>query len=525
MAPPWPTEVSSLLLTLEEISQVISHSHRPRETLTNIVQLIQGRFCTDVCSVYLLEPETSCMVLGATVGLRSESVGRVRMRFDEGLTGLVAEQMAPVVVNDAFSHPRFKYFPEAGEDRYHSFLGVPLIEGGNFQGALVVQTMEPRRFSVDEVRMLVAVAAQLAPLVAEARLLEWAAATASGGQAVPPAVEKELGESGPWEGIPLSAGIGVGEAYLVGPEYEWVISAKPVADSVSEERRLEAAMQAADDELDRQGRHLAELLGEDHGDILQAQRMILLDDTIRQELHDRLTAGNAAEEAIAQVQGKYVATFQKLAVPYFRDRVYDLKDVFRRIAWHLRSLQTSDHPAAGRLVLVMPEPSVMDLFGVDLGRLAGIVVEQGSAQCHAAILARSLHIPMVGQVAAVMSRLSPGRPIMVDGNEGKVYLDPAAGSMGAARPMAVLSSPLDQLGLPVPATPNGGRRLSRLVLVEPRANAVKPRGWRPMSTSFARHPRRWPAARTEWACSAANLFLKRGETSPRRKNRSAFTGN
>src|SRR5215471_1140934 len=167
-----PIDERSLLLTLEESSRLVSHSHDSHETLTNIVRLIQQRFQTAVCSVYLLEPERGELVLSATVGLKPESVGRVRMRLDEGLTGLVAEEMAPVMVGDAFAHPRFKYFPEAGEDPYHSFLGVPLVEGGTLQGVLVVQTLEPRIYSTNETRMLVTVAAQLAPLVSEARLLE-----------------------------------------------------------------------------------------------------------------------------------------------------------------------------------------------------------------------------------------------------------------------------------------------------------------------------------------------------------------
>ena len=156
---------SSLLLTLEEISQLVSHSHNPHETLGNIVRLIQGRFRTDVSSVYLLEPESGELVLAATVGLDQSGVGRVRMRLDEGLTGLVAERMSPIMEPDAPIHPRFKYFPEAGEDTYHSFLGVPLIESGIVQGVLVVQTMERRPFSPNEIRMLVTVGSQLAPLV------------------------------------------------------------------------------------------------------------------------------------------------------------------------------------------------------------------------------------------------------------------------------------------------------------------------------------------------------------------------
>src|SRR5581483_3262196 len=164
--------------TLEEISKLVSHSHDPSETLANIVRLIQGRFHTAVCSVYFLEPDGRELVLAATVGLKPESVGRVRMRLEEGLTGLVAERLAPVMVADAFQHARFKYFPEAGEDPYHSFLGVPLVEGGALQGVLVVQTVEQRTFSASEIRMLVTVAAQVASLVADARLLAQVSAAA-----------------------------------------------------------------------------------------------------------------------------------------------------------------------------------------------------------------------------------------------------------------------------------------------------------------------------------------------------------
>src|ERR1051325_6167495 len=115
----------SVLWTLEEISRLVSQSGSPTETLTNIVHLIRRRFQTDVCSFYLLESDRSSLVLAATIGLRPESVGRIRMRLDEGLVGLVAETMEPQVVADATRHPRFKYFPEADEDPYHSFLGVP----------------------------------------------------------------------------------------------------------------------------------------------------------------------------------------------------------------------------------------------------------------------------------------------------------------------------------------------------------------------------------------------------------------
>src|SRR5476651_2464094 len=71
------SQQDSRLWTFEEIGRLISESGNPTETLTNIVNLIQERFATDVCSVYLLEPDRANLVLAATIGLRPESIGRV----------------------------------------------------------------------------------------------------------------------------------------------------------------------------------------------------------------------------------------------------------------------------------------------------------------------------------------------------------------------------------------------------------------------------------------------------------------
>src|SRR5579884_1180196 len=412
---------SSLLLTLEEISRLVSHSHDPKETLDNIVRLIQGRFHTAVCSVYVLEPDAGELVLGATVGLKPESVGRVRMRLDEGLTGLAAQSMAPVMVADAFSHPRFKYFPEAGEDPYHSFLGVPLVESGQVQGVLVVQTAEPRAFSPSEVRMLVTVAAQLASLVADARLLERIAVVAHypPPEAATPAAETRA----LLRGTPLSGGVGVGQAYVVDGFDEWRRTVPAAGtDPAREKARLADALARARDELVRLSQRISELVGEDHGAILHAQLMILQDRTIERDLAARLDQGASAEGALISALDQYVEAFRRVAAPFLQERVYDIKDVFHRLLWQLRPRPEAE---GDRVVLVAREASVMELFSVDLERLAAVVVEHGGPQSHAAILARSLGVPMVGQVEDFKSLLRPGRRLLVDGKAGTVVLDPA----------------------------------------------------------------------------------------------------
>jgi glycogen phosphorylase len=167
-----PSNNGKNVLTLEEIGTLEVEGGQSAETLMNVVALIAKRFRTDVCSAYLLEPDRANLVLAATVGLRRECVGNLRMAVNEGLTGLVAEQVHPVSVSQVKSHPRFKYFKEAGEEAYQSFLGVPLIDRGVLQGVLVVQTVESRVFSEDEVRMLTEAATQVAPIVSEARTLD-----------------------------------------------------------------------------------------------------------------------------------------------------------------------------------------------------------------------------------------------------------------------------------------------------------------------------------------------------------------
>ncbi len=163
---------TNYVLTLEEIGKLAAKGGKPAETLRNVVALIARRFHTDVCSVYLLEPDRANLVLAATIGLRPQSVGTLRMGVHEGLAGLVAEQVRPVNVGQVQNHPRFKYFSESGEDAYQSFLGVPLIDRGVLQGVLILQTVEARTFREDECEMLTAAAAQVAPIVSEARTLD-----------------------------------------------------------------------------------------------------------------------------------------------------------------------------------------------------------------------------------------------------------------------------------------------------------------------------------------------------------------
>src|SRR5437879_2432073 len=162
------------LALIEEISTIGGESSADlRETLDRIVSTIAAGMEVEVCSIYLFDPQRERLVLRATLGLERDSVGRVSMRMNEGLVGLALESGEPVVAEDAMSHSRYKYFPETGEERYHTFLAVPIEETKQKPiGVLTVQTLRRRKFGKAEVRLLRTAAAQVAQIMSHFQLRE-----------------------------------------------------------------------------------------------------------------------------------------------------------------------------------------------------------------------------------------------------------------------------------------------------------------------------------------------------------------
>jgi len=169
-AEPGPDD--TYVLTLDEISNLAHEGGKPAETLMNVVALIARRCQTDVCSAYLLEPDRANLVLAATRRASAAMCGRPSDGNPRGTGRLVAEQVRPVAVEQVKKHPRFKYFSEAGEDAYQSFLGVPLIDRGVCRESWSSRPFEPRVFHESEIQMLTEAAAQVAPVVSEARTLD-----------------------------------------------------------------------------------------------------------------------------------------------------------------------------------------------------------------------------------------------------------------------------------------------------------------------------------------------------------------
>ena len=157
---------------LADVAEIVSRSHDLDETLSNVVDLVAKRLDTDVCSLYLAGSDMSRLRLSATVGLHKDAVGQVELGVHEGLVGLAAERLEPVVIERAREHPRYKYFPETGEERFESLMAAPLMFRGIALGVLAVQTRELRHFDRGDLNTLQTCAQLIAPVVLNAQLLQ-----------------------------------------------------------------------------------------------------------------------------------------------------------------------------------------------------------------------------------------------------------------------------------------------------------------------------------------------------------------
>src|SRR5512139_2102542 len=199
--------------TLEDIGRLILHSHDLDETLRNVADLVARRAGADVCSIYLLAEDGETLELRASHGLAKKAVGRVTMKVGEGLTGLVARERRAIGVREPQEHPLYRYFKETGEERFHSFFGVPLLDRGEPVGVLVLQTREPREFTPEETGTLTSIAYQVAAIVVNARLLDTVRRTEEAARRYAGELERLRRGGGPGE---AAGGARAGEQILRG---------------------------------------------------------------------------------------------------------------------------------------------------------------------------------------------------------------------------------------------------------------------------------------------------------------------
>ncbi|MBL6761886.1 MAG: phosphoenolpyruvate--protein phosphotransferase [PS1 clade bacterium] len=387
-----------------------------QERLDKIVQLIATSMNTAVCSVYLRRGRDG-LELCATEGLNPDSVHKTVLHIGEGLVGDIAQHKRPLNLADAPSHPRFAYRPETGEDPYLSFVGVPVLRGGDVTGVLVVQNTTKRNFADQEVEALQTVAMVLAEML-----------SASGEET---ATVDDADAAQLFTGRGLTEGLAMGHVVLHEPRVE--VTRLISDDAEEEDARLSAAMYKlrrnvddllATEDVSHAGEHLQ---------VLEAYRMFANDRGWIRRIRDAIATGLTAEAAVEQVNNAMRARLGGRRDAYLRDRLHDFEDLSNRLLRILsgRAELASEDKLPRDGILLARTMGPAELLDYDRKKLRGLVLEESALGAHVAIVARALNLPMLGDVRGIVNAARDGQEIILDTDSEEAHLNPPADIVAA----------------------------------------------------------------------------------------------
>lgn len=397
-----------MLTRLREIVEKVASAPRLNEALDILVTDVCQAMETEVCSVYLADNDRRCYYLMATRGLKKPRGRTVALAFDEGLVGLVGRLAEPINLADAQKHPSFKYIPAVKEDRFRAFLGVPIIQRRQLLGVLVVQQRELRQFDESEESFLVTLATQMAAILSQSQL------NALFGQYRQTRIRA----------LPASSGVAIAEGWMDVslPLMEQVYEASTL-DTASERERLTGALEEAANEFRRYSKRYAAGAQKETAAIFDLYSHLLSDARLRRELFAEVDKGAVAEWAVKKIIEKFAEQFAVLSDGYLKERAGDLRTLGQRLLFHLDDSIQGPNTWPARIILVADELSATTLAEVPQDRLVGVVVRDGAANSHAAIMVRALGIPTV-MGADIQPSLLHGHTLIVDGYRGELLVDP-----------------------------------------------------------------------------------------------------
>ncbi len=411
---------------LRQIREAMAGAAPAQQRLDKVVRVIAQSMVAEVCSIYLRRASGE-LELFATQGLNPEAVHNTRLRPGEGLVGEVARLAQPISLSDAPSHPSFSYRPETGEDPYHAFLGAPLLRGGRAIGVLVVQNRAERRYDEDEVEDIQTIAMVLAETVASGELL--AQDELRDVEVAPHRPERLKGQK-------FAEGLAYGHVILheapLPPER--LLAENQQVEEIRLREGLNTLKASIDVLLDGgQGK----LAGQSF-EVLETYRMFADDRGWNRSLEEAVRGGLTAEAAVDRVRNEHRARFANARDPYIKERLHDFEDLANRLLRILAGDRPGERDLPDDAILVARNLGPADLLEYPRHKLKGLLLEEGSAASHAAIVARALQIPCVGRLQGVRDRLSEDDLVIVDGETGEAYLRPRPDMLSAVQSRMVV---------------------------------------------------------------------------------------
>ncbi|MQQ07843.1 phosphoenolpyruvate--protein phosphotransferase [Epibacterium sp. SM1979] len=436
---------------LGRLREALAGDDAGQARLDNITHLIGDSMGTEVCSIYLFR-DAETLELCATQGLNPESVHEIRLRIGEGLVGRVAKTGKVVNTPDAPNAKGFRYMPETGEERFSSFLGVPVQRLGEMLGVLVVQSKDAREFSADAVYALEVVAMVLAEMTE-------LGAFVGDGAALSPLHQKPVLV----KGVVAQEGVAEGHVWLHEPR---VVVTNPIADDPHREmERLNDAVDALRVSVDEM-LEMSKNGDKEQLQVLEAYRMFANSKGWMRRMEEDIARGLSAEAAVEKEQSLARGRMAQVQDAYLRERLSDLDDLSNRL---LRILTGQGSETGAEMpadpILVARNIGPGDLL--EYGRsLKGIVLEEGAVGSHAAIVARALAIPLLVQAKRMTTEALNGDHLMVDGEQGQIHLRPDDSVLGALRDKMAMRAKAQERYASIrttPATTKDGHRIKLMM--------------------------------------------------------------
>ncbi|MEO5572986.1 MAG: phosphoenolpyruvate--protein phosphotransferase [Gammaproteobacteria bacterium] len=441
-----------MLEVLRRIVQEVNAAQNLEQALDIIVLRVKQAMIADVCSVYLTNYIHQQHVLMASDGLNPEAIGSVRLGLHEGLISLVCERAEPVNLDDAPDHPRYQFVAETGEERYHAFLGVPIIHHRKVLGVLVVRQRARRKFDENEVTLLVTIAAQLAGAIVHAE--------ASGGIS---GLYGERRRSTRYiQGLPGAHGIAMGTAVAIYPSADLnVIPDRKIDDVEAEVAIFEQAVAKVYADIQALTARIAAALPSEDVALFDAYLQMLSGQSLVGKTLTRIRAGNWAMGALRETINEHTRAFEAMGDAYLSERASDVRDLGLRLLAYLQTDTRHPQEYPEHTIIVGEEITASMLAEVPQGRLAGVVSVRGSSSSHVAILARTLGVPAVMGASDLNVGRIDGCEVILDGFQGRVHIEPLPAVrsefMRLVREEAALTAGLAELRDLPAETPDGYR--------------------------------------------------------------------
>ncbi|MEH6662863.1 MAG: phosphoenolpyruvate-utilizing N-terminal domain-containing protein, partial [Parasphingorhabdus sp.] len=409
-----PSSTKTARNILTGLRSIMASRGNAQAKLNQVVETIAEAVSSEVCSIYLRRD--GLLELFATRGLNAEAVHVTKLAMGEGLTGYIAKNVETLNLDEAASHPDFQYRPETGEEKFHSFAGVPIIRNQQSIGVLCAQHVEPRRYSEVEIEAFQTAAMVLSELIISAELVDDNFAEET--------VTIDVGANR-LSGLQLVKGKARGHAVFHQPRVK--IEHTVAEDTEAERHRVYSAFDKMRDQIDLMTSQAEFGVGGEHEEVLETYKMFAYDEGWSRRINEAIDSGLTAEAAIERVQQHTRMRMRQIDDPLLAERMHDLEDLANRL---LRTVSGQMGTAAKMglrqdTILIARNLGPAELLEYDRRKLKGVILEEGSLTAHVTIIARAMGIPILGQVKNIRQVVREDDPLLLNVDDKTVFVRPS----------------------------------------------------------------------------------------------------